>query len=183
MDDAAETLAAALVADPLSHWTYGTDDSLEPRLAQALTLWLAGLVDLGVVWSAGDGAGFAAWLSPDDELDVYTHDLHVRDAIKRLTLDGGRRHDGFWDWADALRLRDGRRWYLDIIGVSAPERRRGVGAALVEHGLGFVRAEAGCAGVMVHNADQVAYFGRFGFAVMFEGHAPDGGPYTWIMGT
>jgi GNAT superfamily N-acetyltransferase len=146
-------------------------------------LWLSGLADLGHVWSAEDDAGIAVWMHPDDVADIYTHDLRVREAIKALTLDGGERHDRYWDWADARLEAGSRWWYLEGIGVRASCRRQGIATALVEHGLALAAAEGARAVVMVHEARHVAFLGRFGFEVTFEGRAPDNGPYTWVLGT
>ncbi len=176
----ARTLATALVGDPVSRWTYGVDDRLEERLTRAFTLWLAGVVDLGDVWSVGDGAGVATWIPADHGADIYTHDLRVREAINALTLDGGKRHDRFWDWVDACR-RHHDNWYLDMIGVSAAHRNQGLGAALVNHGLERARAEGVRAGLIAFDPPQVRYFQRLGFAVTFEGNSPDGGPSIWMM--
>ena len=130
----AATLGAAFTQEPLARWTYGVSDDLQLRLTRAFTLWIEGFLALGDVGCTQDGAGAAVWLPPDDAVDIYTHDLRVREAIVELTLDGGRRHDQFWDWADSTFVVE-HRWRLDLIGVRSPQRRRGIGAALIEHGL------------------------------------------------
>jgi len=74
-----------------------------------------------------------------------------------------------------------RCWHLDSIGVEPSAQGRGIGSALVESGL--TRARVDQAGVFLETGTprNVPYYERFGFRVVEDPYAPDGGPRIWFM--
>jgi ribosomal protein S18 acetylase RimI-like enzyme len=104
----------------------------------------------------------------------------TRDLIRPLTDDGGARYDLFWDWLGG-HVPDDPCWFLDILAVDANARGRGLGRHLIEHGLDRARADGSPAFLETSVQDNVALYQRFGFRVVRELEAPDGGPTIWFM--
>ena len=101
-------------------------------------------------------------------------------VIGAMADDGGRRWNTLWEWAGSKVPKEPV-WYLDHIGVEPGHQGGGVGTALVQHGLVRARADGVAAFLEVGNPRNVAYYERFGFAVVEAADAPDGGPHVWFM--
>jgi GNAT superfamily N-acetyltransferase len=102
-------------------------------------------------------------------LDAW-EDAQVNEVrMHGLTEDGGRRYDAFRAWVDSKPPEEPL-WTLDSVGVEPAAQRRGIGSALVEHGL----ARAGRIGVSMETE-------RFGFRVVEHADAPDGGPHISFL--
>lgn len=72
-------------------------------------------------------------------------------------------------------------WYLAIIGSDPEARGGGFGGALMRSRLDRCDAEGSPAYLESSNADNIAYYLRFGFTVTGEITIPDGGPTLWCM--
>lgn len=72
-------------------------------------------------------------------------------------------------------------WYLAILGSDPSVRGAGFGAALMRSRLERCDAEAAPAYLESSNADNIAFYHRFGFEVTGEIVIPDGGPTLWCM--
>ena len=72
-------------------------------------------------------------------------------------------------------------WFLDHLAV-APERRgKGLGAALVELGVGFARRDGVPAFLETARSENIGFYERLGFRVVADEYAPGGGPRLWFM--
>ena len=183
LDQVVSTLTGILAARPRAAWTLGEGDDLVDRVRRALWLWLPNFLPLGDIWQVDGGVGAAVWVPPDDEVDTYAAHVEITGTLTaNLTLDGGRRYEQFWDWVESRPELNGH-WLLDYLGVDTNSRGRGIGAALVEHGLGLAAADGAPAGVIAITEPEVVYFQRFGFRVVYDAAAPDGGPRAWFMTT
>jgi ribosomal protein S18 acetylase RimI-like enzyme len=72
---------------------------------------------------------------------------------------------------------------MDLVAVHPSARGRGLGSQLVEHGLALARREGLPAFLETAQQSNVSYYERFGFRVIGEEKAPDGGPTIWFMRT
>jgi predicted N-acetyltransferase YhbS len=112
---------------------------------------------------------------------MFESDAAVQRELAPLTADDGERYRVLWDWIEARVPADV--WYLDAIGVDPSRQGRGVGDALVRHGLDAA-ADAGVdAFLETALAGNVRYYERFGFRVVDEGEPEPDGPHIWFMRT
>lgn len=100
--------------------------------------------------------------------------------MEELTLDAGHRYASFWEWVES-KIPDEPLWHLDSVAVDPEARGRGIGAALIEHGLGMARADGVGAQLETGNPRNVPYYERFGFRVVADAESPDHGPRIWFM--
>ena len=135
---------------------------------------------LGVLWEAGDAAGAAAWLGPDDATALADQNAGLKEAFHALSADGGLIRDALWDWVES-EIPDEPIWYLDQIGVEPARQGEGIGASLMELGLERARNDGLPAFLETGVAGNVAYYERFGFRLTLHDDAPLGGPHIWFM--
>jgi ribosomal protein S18 acetylase RimI-like enzyme len=176
----ARVLGRAFVTEPLARWPLGVHGDLEERFTLWFEYFLDGWMDLGIVWEVGDALGAAIWI-PADKAEAWEEGIErSRPRVHELTDDGGRRYDEFWEWV-ASRIPDERLWHLDSVGVAPETRGRGIGFALIDFGLARARADG--AGVLLETGTprNVPYYERFGFRVVMDADAPEGGPHVWFM--
>lgn len=183
---AAGVLARGFVDDPMVRWPMGGDlddrASLEARMTTMFTEVNRQSVELGEIWITEDRSGVAVWLAPASTASFEEDDKQMRPRIFGLTDDGGERYTRQWDWV-ASRVPDEPLWYLDQLAVEPTQQGRGIGSALVEHGLAMARADGVSAFLETGNPDNIGYYERFGFVVIEEGDVPGGGPRVWFMRT
>jgi GNAT superfamily N-acetyltransferase len=175
------TASQALLDDPVMKWTFGDDRGLHRRLMDSGSLWTGALVELGGVWCLEDGAAMSAWIWPDDIPELYSIDLQIRPPMMAIALDGAR-YSAFWDWIDGQGPTEPY-CYLDQLCVRPGHQRRGLGAALLDHGVARAHAEGLRCGLMARTPAHIEYFSRAGFDTADELKAPDGGPTIWPMFT
>jgi GNAT superfamily N-acetyltransferase len=181
LEHAAGVLGRALASEPMISWPFRGGEGPEPDRATALfRILMSPYLDSGVVWEDAEGRGCAAWIPPG-RLDVFeTTDVIARDAIAPVTDDGGARYAVFWDWIGEHMPEDPI-WFLDMVGVDPPFQGRGIGTALIRHGV-ELSAQTGVPALLeTATPRNVPYYERSGFRVVDEGDAPDGGPHVWFM--
>lgn len=183
---AAGVLARGFLDDPMVRWPLGGDlddrRGLEARMTTMFTEVNRQSVELGEIWITDDRSGVAVWLAPASTASFEEDDKEMRPRILGLTDDGGERYEREWDWV-ASRVPDEPLWYLDQLAVEPARQGQGVGSALIEHGLAMAHADGLPSFLETGNPDNVAYYERFGFAVIEEGDVPGGGPHIWFMRT
>ena len=92
------------------------------------------------------------------------------------------RSSSFWDWLGA-HLPDEPCWFLDLVGVAPAAQGRGLGRALVMHGLQRAQADGCPAFLETGTLLNVPFYQSLGFQIVGEQQAPDGGPVIWFMQT
>jgi len=175
----ASVLGRSFVVEPMMRWSLGDHGDIAERFTTHFAHSLEGLLPLGMVWEAGDAYGAAIWFPPDGAevwQEVQSHDVRVED----LTRDGGRRYSEFWGWVASM-LSDEPLWHLDSVGVEPEARGRGIGSELIERGLALALADRVGAVLETGNPRNVPYYETFGFRVVDEAEAPNGGPRIWFM--
>jgi ribosomal protein S18 acetylase RimI-like enzyme len=173
-------LARAFARDAIMDWTMPSDRR-EERVRSFFEAFDAPAARNGWLWTTSDRLAVALWVPPgtDVEFDELTFSL---DGMRGLLGDAAERYDSFWGWAEGKRPRE-RHWYLDHLAVDEAHRGRGLGGALVEHGLALAHANGETAFLCTSRPENLPLYGRHGFAVREEGDAPGGGPHVWFLGT
>lgn len=177
----AETFGTAMYDDPMIRWPLPCDVSVESVIAMIKPV-VSMYVEVGSAWMLDDGLAVASWIAPDTTARFAELEQPTRTAIAPHTNDGGVRYGHFWDWL-AGHLPNEPCWFLDLVAVHFSARGRGLGGQLVEHGLTLARADGLPAFLETGQQRNVAYYERFGFRVVGEEQAPDGGPTIWFMRT
>jgi ribosomal protein S18 acetylase RimI-like enzyme len=177
----AEVFTRALRNDPIVLWPLAADGDVQASIETMFAAIYEGIADSGVIWEAGDAAGFAVWIPAGAHQEMFDSDAAVRDRLSPLTDDGGARYDTLWSWIEDRVLGDA--WYLDAIGVDPPQQGRGVGSALIRFGLERAAAQGKRAFLETAVERNVPYYERFGFEVFEEGEPGRGGPHIWCMRT
>ena len=175
----ARVFGEAFIDDQMLRWPFPPDCGVAD-LKHLFAILLDVYWPLDAVWVTDDLAGAAVWLPPGEAERFLEIEGRTRDLIRPLTDDGGARYDLFWDWLGG-HVPDTPCWFLDILAVDANARGRGLGRHLIEHGLDRARADGSPAFLETSVEDNVALYERFGFRVMQELEAPDGGPTIWFM--
>lgn len=171
-------LADAFVDDAIMRWTSPEVDRRE-HVRAFFGSFDRLPAERGWLWCDEERVAAALWVPPgaDEELDAITFALA---EIRALPADVRARYDSFWMWAESRRPAEPH-WYLDHLAVSGTQRRRGLGGALVEHGLGLARADGAPAFLCTSRRDNVAFYERRGFIVTSSDDAPNGGPHVWFL--
>ncbi len=85
-----------------------------------------------------------------------------------------------WDWVFAHHP-DEPFWMLDQLAVDEAARGRGIGTALVRHGLDLARQGGAVAVLETAVPRNVGYYERLGFRVTADEDVPGGGPHIWFL--
>jgi GNAT superfamily N-acetyltransferase len=173
------TLGLAFADDPMLRWPLRPGITPE-ELGRSLEGIVRAHLGAGTLRVAEDGGGVAAWLPPD--LVARFADMFEESAqtVLRFAEDGGARYRAFWDWVDE-HLPAGPMWFLDFVAVDPVLQGRGLGTALIRHGLDRARADGVPAVLETAIASNVALYEGLGFHVAEEADAPDGGPHLWFL--
>jgi GNAT superfamily N-acetyltransferase len=181
VDDLAVVMGRALAVEPMIAWPFlGSDEPDVERATALLRLLLEVYVAAEVIWEDSDGHGCAAWIPPG-QIEIFeSMDAATRGPVAELTDDGGIRYDAFWDWLGS-HLPDEPCWFLDMVGVDPAHQGRGIGRALIQHGLDGVGHAPAPAFLETGTPSNVGYYERLGFRVVADEDAPNGGPHVWFM--
>ena len=168
----------AFVTEPMFEWGLSGPE-LEARMIRAFELYLARLAPLGIVWEAGDALG-AMVLVSDDRMAEWLAAVVDDALIGDLADDGGARHVAYWTWVSSM-LPDELTWQIDSVAVEGFARGRGIGSALIRHGLERASAAGFPTTLETGSPGNVPIYEHMGFRVVGEGDPPEGGPHTWFL--
>jgi GNAT superfamily N-acetyltransferase len=180
-DRFAETFGMVMYDDPMIRWPMPADIDVESVIAMTRPI-VATYLQVDSAWMIGDGLAVASWVAPEAAARFDELELSTRAAIAPFTDDEGARYAQFWDWL-AGHLPHEPCWFLDLVAVHPSARGRGFGRRLVTHGLALAAADGVPAFLETARPSNVAYYEQFGFSVVAEESAPDGGPTIWFMRT
>jgi GNAT superfamily N-acetyltransferase len=157
-------------------------DATPAMLQELFRVILTPYVDVSVLWKIHGCDGGAAWLPPEVAERFAEIEQTTRAGIHPLTGDGGVRYAAFWDWLGA-HLPAEPCWFLDLVAVAPTAQGRGLGRALVMHGVERARADGCPAFLETGTPRNVPFYESLGFQIVGEQRAPDGGPLIWFMQT
>jgi GNAT superfamily N-acetyltransferase len=172
--------AAAFSDDPMIRWPM--PDATPAMLQELFRVILTPYLESGVLWKIHGCDAGAAWLPPEVTGRFAEIEQSTRAAINPLTADGGARYAAFWDWLGA-HVPGEPCWFLDIVAVAPAAQGRGLGRALVIHGVERARADGCPAFLETGNPRNVPFYQSLGFQIVDQQQAPDGGPVIWFMQT
>jgi len=176
----AGVLARAFAADPMVRWPMVTADVLPARIRAMFEIVDTPYAGEGWIHAAGEGLGVMSLLPPGTAEREQELAAAVAPALAALTPDGGERYERFWAWVGSM-LPPEPHWLLDQVAVEPAAQGRGIGGALLRFAIG--RAELGERPLVLVTGmpANLPLYERFGFCVMREADAPDGGPRIWLM--
>ena len=177
----AGVLARAFAADPMVRWPMTTGDDLPARIRTMFEIVDTAYAGEGWLHVAGEELGVMSLLPPGSRQREQEIADAVAPAIAALTPDGGERYERFWAWIGSL-LPPEPHWLLDQVAVEPAAQGRGIGGAMLR--VAIERAERDGLPLVLETgvSANVPLYARFGFSVIREADAPDGGPRIWFMG-
>lgn len=180
----AEVLASAFHDDPVLSWVLPDAERRReqlPRFFLALIRYqhLAG-GGAELVRHAGLVRGAALWDPPDCWRQSRLDTLRSLPTVLRVF--GGRIRVANSVFHETERVHPkAPHWYLAAIGTSPSARGDGYGDALMRSRLTRCDSEGSAAYLESSNPENLAFYARYGFAVVSEIKLPDGGPSIWPM--
>jgi GNAT superfamily N-acetyltransferase len=175
----ASVFGRAFVDEPMMCWPIGDGVDRIARFTRCFAVFLEGALKLRLVSEAGNASGASVWIPPDTFTSWVDHPWNQA-RIHVLSKDGGRRYDDFWRWVEA-RSPSLPLWQLDSIAVDPALQGQGIGGALILEGQARARAAGMGAFLSTGTERNVSIYGRYGFRVIDDAFAPDGGPRIWFM--
>ena len=160
-------------------WPMGETMDRVECFTRCFALFLEVALHLELVSEADNTSGASVWIPPD-RFETWDDHPWNQSGIHALTDDGGRRYDEFWRWVEK-RSPSAPLWQLDSIAVDPRFQGRGFGGALIREGQARARSEGMGAFLSTGTERNVAIYGRYGFRVIDDAHAPDDGPRIWFM--
>ncbi len=183
IEAAAGVLARAFAGDPLYRNVFPEDGTRLGKMNWLMTRMLRYGLRYGHVYTTPAVEGVACWFPPG-------HDrLGVGDVLRsglyglpfRLGVGPCRRLLAFMAFADEIRARrvPEPHWYLLLLAVDRPHRRKGLGGRL----MGPILEEAAAGGTPCYleteREENLGFYRRHGFEVVEEGREPTYGVRTW----
>ena len=178
LDALAFLMGRAFVTEPIMQWMLGVDDDFEARCIKDFTSFMEDLIPLGAVWEAGFGLGAVVWFAP--EVSGQLLDAYQGNATNALPDGGAERYDAFWAWVES-KVPPERISILDSIGVAPEAQGRGIGSTLMHFVLEQARGSDVPVFLETGTPSNVGIYEHFGFGVVDDADAPDGGPHVWFM--
>lgn len=180
---AEELFGAAFIRDPMAVHFFPEIDRRARGLRRVFRAGLEYGLRFGDVEMADDGAAIAIWLRPGM---TSPHWLRIlRAGILGIPFAAGWSATGrilsflrFIDTAHS-RAMPGPHWYLFGIAVQPGLQGRGIGAALLQHGLKRARSEGLPCYLETTNVHNLPFYEKHGFRLVQETAMAGGGLRVW----
>jgi len=178
-----EVLVRAFDDDPIAHYFFRGQRHHRRGLRRFFDLQLRReYLANGEAWTTTELAGAALWSPPGRPRPG------LRDLVRLLPLVGDLVGVGRDAGRVARLLAEVERarpaemhWYLGVLGTDPVHQRHGVASALLQEVLPRVDAEGLPVYLETSKEENIAFYGRHGFAVTDEIHVPADGPTLWLM--
>ena len=156
------TLTAAFADDPMVRWTYPDDSQFRTNFPILAAAFGGRAFAKGTAHCTADFAGAALWLPPGVDPDAETLTRHFRQTTPHLDPD---ELGGIFEAMERYRPKEPH-WYLAMIGVDPSAQGRGLGSALMRHGLAATDRDRRPAYLESSNPRNIPLYERHGFVVM-----------------
>ena len=160
-------------------WPMGEAQDRVGRFTRCFAHFLEVALELNLVSEVDNARGASVWIPPNMFESWADHPWNQQ-RIHALTGDGGSRYDEFWRWIDSRNPNEPL-WQLDSIAVDPRHQSQGFGGAVIVEGQARARAEGLGAFLSTGTERNVTIYGKYGFRVIDDAYAPDGGPRIWFM--
>ena len=176
----AGVLARAFALDPMVRWPMVSGDALPTRIRTMFEIVDTSLAGEGWMYTAGEGLGAMSLMPPaSTRREQELADANAP-ALAALIPDGGERYERFWAWVSSM-LPPEPHWLLDQIAVEPVAQGRGIGGAILRFAIECAARQELPLCLETGRPGNVPLYQRFGFRVMREADAPEGGPHIWFM--
>lgn len=181
---AVSTMARAFADDDLYRYFIPEDGARERFLKTFMAFRLRYGLKHGTVLVAGDGAGVAVFLAPGHQMNPM--DLLLCGGLRAIlpcTKAQRERIMGFNRFADAVAARSAESpcWHLSPVCVEPPVQGKGIGKALVAHGLAQMRPSAQPCYLETQSEKNVEFYQVCGFRTISRTPVPGTGMEHWGM--
>jgi ribosomal protein S18 acetylase RimI-like enzyme len=162
IDHAIATLVLAYSTDPVARWMYPAPDQYLLHLPRLFRILAASSFEAAAAHRTNDGLGVAIWVPPDIHGDSGPVEAVIDESIATdLKADVSAVFDQTEQYRPVA-----PHWYLSLIGVEMLYRSRGLGGALLEHGLRQCDRDHLPTYLWSSNPRNVPLYQRHGFEVM-----------------
>lgn len=175
----ASVLASSFEQDPLAVHVFPNDIVRERHLLAIYRVYLREFARRGRVWVNDQQSAAALWMPPGRHPLTWTRQLRLLPAI--LWAAGPTRFPAaarVMSHLDRMTPTTGAFWYLGVLGVDPACQRRGIGSALLEHGLRTCDQVGVAVYLETAEPSTLKFYARFGFSVLKESPLDDG-PAIW----
>jgi len=163
VEDAWRTLTLAFSTDPCTRYIWPKPGAFldgYPRMLRAIG---GPALERGRVFATEDFSAAALWLPPGEKPDGDAIEALIGETVSPERAQVGAQVGELMDGCHP----DQPHWYLSMIGVDPARQGRGLGSALLAHGLSvLVDAEGAAAYLESSNPKNVPLYERYGFAVV-----------------
>ncbi|MDJ1135519.1 GNAT family N-acetyltransferase [Streptomyces iconiensis] len=171
-------LHTAFRADPVSCWIFPEEERREARHPYLFGAFLSGAFLHGTAEMTQDGLGVALWFAVRDGEQVGAEEL--TEGLKEV--DPGNERLGVMGRATAECHPHEDHAYLQGLAVAPEEQDRGIGSALLRHGLSRCDEEGLPAYLEASSERSRALYARYGFEDLGKPvELPEAGPTMWPM--
>jgi GNAT superfamily N-acetyltransferase len=162
IDHAIARLVLAFYTDPVLCWAYDDPHQFLRYLPPLFRALAAGAFEAGTTDRTRDGSGVAIWFPPglhgdDEAVEAIAAESVAKEKLGEL----GALLKGVEEYRPAE-----PHWYLLLIGVDASRRSKGIGTALIEHGIRRCDRERRPAYLWSSNPRNHSFYERHGFELI-----------------
>ena len=152
----------AFFADPIAQWVLGDQFAAEHH--RFVRLCAEPAFEYGAVHAVPGFAGAAVWHSPGIGFDAEAVHEWARSSKRREWL------DRFFELAEACAVHKPAEphWELELIAVDPDFQGRGIGSALLKHGLEVCRRDGTPIYLQSSNPAKLQFYRRHGFELLAE---------------
>ena len=158
------TIVAAFIADPPARFAWPSAHDYLQTMPLATREFAGSCFEHGTAYVSADLCGAALWLPPGVEPDGEALGKMFRETAKREHLDDLL---ATFEKMEQSHPREPH-WYLPQIGVDPSAQGTGLGAALMRHALARCDREQALAYLEASKPDNIPFYQRHGFEVMYE---------------
>jgi ribosomal protein S18 acetylase RimI-like enzyme len=167
----------AFADDPAARWMYPGEREYQAYFPSFVRAFAGAAFLPGSVHLVASGFGAALWLPPG-----YHPDDHALAALIERSVPAWKQAAVFSMFEEMGRYHPSEsHWHLPLIGVEPAEHRRGVGSALLRHGLEICDQQRLPAYLESSNPENISLYERHGFEVLGRIQVDSSPPITPML--